>query len=409
MSLRRHKVAFPGLILSSLSLFVAPATALVDGFSEHFKAGETAFAKNNYGLAERNFLSALKEGEKLSPKDHRLSALYKNLAQLYEVRGNNAKAELYYEKNLRSKEKELGSEHPQVITTVASLVRFYVNQNRMDKAQRLTNLLLAYSEKTLKEQGSLNGHLAELTKFYERHVEYKEALEKVKQLKEANDKIRADDHLELAAGLDALASSYREKGKANLAESLFKKALDLRERTLRPGHLALAFSYDNLATFYESQGKTALAQPLYKKALELTESNLDLKRPETYARLDKLAQSYLASGQLAEAETLYKKALQLMEQNAGSHNRDIGASAFALAGLYIRQGRYSEAEPLLKRSLAVSEGIHGPQSASLLPVIDAYINVLEKCNKLSDAGRLRARSASIKGTLVSTSANSGEF
>lgn len=399
MFLWRSYLLVLSALLSLSPVWASASESLSSSFETYRDNGEKFFAQNNYGQAEKNFLAALKlaETEKFPAGDPRWASAYKNLAALYDVRSNFAKSELYLEKELRAREKALGSENPQVIAAVGKLCRFYLAHNNQAKADRLSGLLLNYADRIVKEEQQLDAHFAELQKFFKTHTEYVEADKKLILAKESAQKIRADDHLELAASLDAIATVYKERSKYTLAEQMYKRALDLREKTLAPGHQALAFGYDNLANLYTVQGKTEMAQPLFQKSLEITSKTLDFKRPEAYSRLDSLARNYISLGQNKEAETLYKQALTLIKDNCGTRHKDYGSASAALAALYLKQGRSAEAEPLLKSALSISESINGPQSSMLIPLLDAYADALDRSSKSSEATKIRHRANTIRG------------
>jgi hypothetical protein len=371
----------------------------VDSFESLRDTGEKAFAQNNYGLAEKNFIAALKlaESQTFPATDPRWAQAYKNLAALYDVRSQFPKCEYYLEKELRAKEKALGSENPAVVASVGKLCKFYLQHNNNVKADRLSGLLMNFADRISKSEQQLESHFNELQKFYAAHSEYAEAEKKLKAARESSEKIRADDHLELAASIDAIAELYKERNKYPLAEQMYKRSLDLREKTLAPGHQALAFAYENLGNLYVAQGKQQQAQPYLEKSLEITNKSADFKRPEAFSRLDSLAKTCINQGKNGEAESLYKQALTLIKDNNGLNSKDYGAASYALASLYIRRGRYSEAEPLLKTAVKITEGMNGPSSAQLVPVLDAYADTLEKSGKGSEAAKVKHRANAIRG------------
>lgn len=402
---KQMKTALLGILLAQ-SLISAGAAETFESLRD---AGEKAFAQNNYGLAEKNFTAALKfaESQPLPASDPRWAQAYKNLAALYDVRSQFQKCEFYSEKELRAKEKALGSENPAVVAAVGKLCRFYLQHNNQAKADRLSALLTNYADRISKTEQQLESHFNELQKFYSAHSEYAEAEKKLKATRETTEKVRADDHLELAANLDSIAQIYKERNKFALAEQMFKRSLDLREKTLAPGHQALAFAYENLGNLYVAQGKQQEAQPFFQKSLDITNKSLDFKRPEAFSRLDSLGKSYISLGKFAEAESLYKQALTLIKDNGGAGNKDYGAASYSLASLYIRRGRYSEAEPLLKTAVKITEGANGPQSAALVPVLDAYADSLEKSGKGSEAAKVKHRANAIRGNASACNTTSG--
>lgn len=398
------------LKLGLLSILLAQTTlgaAATESFETLRDAGEKAFAQNNYGLAEKNFIAALKfaESQALPPADPRWAQAYKNLAALYELRSQFPKCEFYLEKELRAKEKSLGSENPAVVAAVGKLCKFYLLHNNPSKADRLSSLLLNFADRISKSEQQLENHFNELQKFYTAHTEYAEADKKLKAVREMTAKVRADDHLELAASIDSIAEIYKEHNKLALAEQMYKRSLDLREKTLAPGHQALAFAYENLGNLYVTQGKQEQAQPYFQKSLEITNKSMDFKRPEAFCRADSLGKSYISLGKYSQAESLYKQALTLIKDNNGNGSKDYGSASYALASLYMRRGRYSEAEPLLKTAVKIAEGANGPQSAALVPILEAYSDSLEKSGKGSEAAKVKHRANAIRGNASACNTN----
>lgn len=369
------------------------------GWTQLKRDADAAYSANNYGVAERLYLQALKEAEEFGPKDIKLAQTLHSLVALYSTRGLFTKAEPLFERELRARERALGPEHPEVVATVGNLAQFYLEHSSAAKAERLTNLVLGFSDRKLKDQQMVKDQFARLAKYYDKSRDYAEAHSLLKKLEEATQRTTANQDLELAATMDALARVYQTRGKLDLAEKLFKSGLAMRERTLSPNHLALAASYENLGALATIQGKKERAQDYFKQALDVTERTLQPGRPEFFTRLESLARTQESMGKVSEAESLYKRALAVLDRSTPG-SPDAGRAALALATIYFKQGQYGAAEPLFKRALKTSESANGPQHASVAPILENYADVLERLNKGSEAGRLRARARSIRGSSV---------
>ncbi len=79
--------------------------------------------------------------------------------------------------------------------------------------------------------------------------------------------IRGNKHPDDATTLNNMAEQYRQQGKYDTAESLYKQSLGIYEKTLGPDHPDVAATLNNLALLYEAQGKYEEAEPLYKQSL----------------------------------------------------------------------------------------------------------------------------------------------
>jgi tetratricopeptide (TPR) repeat protein len=65
------------------------------------------------------------------------------------------------------------------------------------------------------------------------------------------------------------------------AESLYQRALAIREQALGPNHPDTAVSLNNLAGLYDSQGNYKQAKPLFERALAIREQLLGTNHPNT--------------------------------------------------------------------------------------------------------------------------------
>ena len=68
---------------------------------------------------------------------------------------------------------------------------------------------------------------------------------------------------DVATSLNNLALLYENQDQYMPAEPLYKRALQIQEKTLGPEHPAVAASLNNLAGLYDNQGLYAQAEPLY--------------------------------------------------------------------------------------------------------------------------------------------------
>lgn len=403
MHLAMAKTSSVRILIAALALCLLPSAALGADTLDWQKLkrdADTAYSSNNYGVAEKGYLEASKQAEKFEPSDIRIADTLHSLVALYSTRAQFAKAQPLFERELRAREKALGPEHPDTVATVGRLAQFYINQGAEPKAERLTNLLVTFAERKVKDQQMVKDEFARLNKYYDRSRDYSEAQAILHKLEETTHKTTANQDLELATTMDSLGRLYQGRNKLDVAERLFKSALALRERTLSSNHMAMASSFENLANLYVALGKQDLAQAYFKQSLAVTETTLQPGRPELFSRLDSLAKNHQTLGHTGDAEALYKRALAVIDKSS-PNSYDAGKAAFALATLYAKQGKFVAAEPLFKRALKVSESANGPEHASVASVLDSYAEVLEKVNRVGEASRLRARARMIRGNSLS--------
>ncbi len=199
--------------------------------------------------------------------------------------------------------------------------------------------------------------------------------------------------LDTAGQYLSIRTRYRE------AESLYHRALAIREQKLGADHPSTAESLNRLGAFYSSQSGYALAEFFYQRALAIREQKLGPDHPAVaeslnslgmlYSHLDfvnssgpnilshlyrlqdklpfakslyqrTLARIYPDQEKFARAEPLYQRALAIREQKLGPDHPATAESLNNLAFYYWNRGDFTHVEALYQRALAIREQKLGP-------------------------------------------------
>jgi len=174
----------------------------------------------------------------------------------------------------------------------------------------------------------------------------------------------------VASMLNTLGKLYYRQAKYAEAEPLFKRALEIREKTLGPHHPDVAISLSNLGNLYEEQARYAEAELLYKQALEIREKALGPDHLDVGASLNSLGILYWAQGRYEESELFWKRALEIREKALGPNHPSVAMSLNNLGVLYWTQGKYADVEPLWKRALEIWEKILGTDHPDVAGILD---------------------------------------
>lgn len=145
------------------------------------------------------------------------------------------------------------------------------------------------------------------------------------------------------------------------AESLFRQALTIIEKTKNPDDAQVATVLVAIGNCLRGQERFAEVEPLIERAIAIQEKRLGPDHPDVAEQLSNLAWIYVEEGAYARAQPILSRALKSLEKNLGSDQRDVAFALANLAGCYQRQGLYADAEPLLKRALAIHERVLGPE------------------------------------------------
>jgi tetratricopeptide (TPR) repeat protein len=165
---------------------------------------------------------------------------------------------------------------------------------------------------------------------------------------------------EAADLLDRTGSYFLEHSMYSQAETLYRRALAMRERQWGAEHPQVASSLHHLAVLERANGNYAQAEPLFQRALAMREQQLGPDHLETAASLHGLATLYESRRLYDQGEALARRALDIYEQHLGADNLETTLVRNTLGFLYEYQGRFEEAEPLLQHNLVIHERRLGP-------------------------------------------------
>jgi tetratricopeptide (TPR) repeat protein len=351
------------------------------------RSGTEALDNNAYWIAEPTLKKAVIQAGSFGPADIRLAESLGELGRLYTVRGRFDEAEPYLEEQLHVMETALGDDNPEIIPAMGSLIQFYLNHGTAEKADPLTEQMLSYVQGKLNEPGALTRGKMTVKKGVALEGWVGEAAP-----------VMRDPIIEWAITCDAVGNIYRTRGNFDLADRLFKAALDIKTTVLGNKHLSLANSYDNLGTLCLERNDYGGAATYFRSALEMTEKILSPDNPQVYSRLDKLARCLIKSGKEKDAEQLYQRA-QAFWKDDDSHAGERARVMYALGSLYVDEKNYEAAAPILQHALELVEQADGPSSITLVPYLQRYAYDLYYLKRKPEVEDLRARASTISGAL----------
>jgi CHAT domain-containing protein/Flp pilus assembly protein TadD len=184
-----------------------------------------------------------------------------------------------------------------------------------------------------------------------------------------------EDHLDVAASLDKLASLYRMKGKFALAEPAARRALAIRRAHLPGDHPSVAHTLSNLGVLLSRQGQLAQAEEAHREALAIRRRSLGNEHEDTAESLNNLALAYGRQGDDATAETLVREVLALEREHRGAETPMVALALSNLAYILAQRGRHRDAEPLFREALALRRKLLGEEH----PYVARSMQALAAC------------------------------
>ena len=174
---------------------------------------------------------------------------------------------------------------------------------------------------------------------------------------------RDNNELGVATALHNLGNALATQGKYEEAESLFRRAVDIRARALGSHHPDYGASLRGLGNVLRERGSYGEAEALLRRALVIGEEGSGIDS-QVHSTLHSLGLALHAQGNHGEAENLLRQALAIAERELGAEHPDYAASLSDLTGVLAAQGKYAEAEGAARQALAIYEktlGIDHPR------------------------------------------------
>ncbi len=184
-------------------------------------------------------------------------------------------------------------------------------------------------------------------------------------------------------------------------EDLFRKSLEIIEKTKGTDHLEAALCLNNLALLLQASGDYAGAEPLFRRALSITEIGLGPESSETGLQLNFLAGLLKDKGDYAGAEPLFQRALTIAEKTKNTVGEDgLGLALNNLANFLSAKGDYSAALPLYGKALEIAERLKGSMHPLTGSRLDNVAQSMYESGNYAEAEKLYRRALEIREAVL---------
>jgi Tfp pilus assembly protein PilF len=236
-------------------------------WEEYNESGRRLFADGDLAGAEEAFAAAIAEAERAGDDPLHLASSLSSLAQLKYQQKDAIRAEELFKRALTLREQALGPDDKSVITSINNLAALYVSRGALDEAEPLLKRAMAASVKRVESsQGDLAINLNNLARLYFKRGAYAQAEPLLLRLLTLKRPL-GPEHPEVSTVLVSLAKVRQALGKNDAAERVWRRVLNVREKTLAATDPAVLQAIDGLADTLAAQGKLAPACDLRERAL----------------------------------------------------------------------------------------------------------------------------------------------
>jgi TonB family protein len=200
---------------------------------------------------------------------------------------------------------------------------------------------------------------------------------------------------EHASALLRMGVLKQESGDYPEAEELFRRALEIGERSLGPENPALVPALTRLASALVLSGKLEDAQKLAVRVVAVSENGPAEHEPDVAILINDLARLCLKQSAYGVAEPLLLRLLAI-KSSKGEDHPEVGTVLSSLATVRQALGRHESAEQLLRRVLEIRERTLAPNHFALALALEHLGEACAARGKIEEALQLFQRAQTIR-------------
>ncbi|KAJ5565742.1 hypothetical protein N7535_007380 [Penicillium sp. DV-2018c] len=228
---------------------------------------------------------------------------------------------------------------------------------------------------------------------------YEEAESMQRRALEAREKTLGQEHPYTLISVSNLGNVLSDQGKYEEAEEMHRRALRARMKVLREHpHTLNSVSYLGAVLF--KQGKLEVAESMYRWTLEAREKMLGHEHPDTLGSFTNLGAVLESQGKNEEAEVMHRRALEGYEKVLGREHPDTLTSVNNLGFVLSKQGKYEEGEVMHRRALQARGKVFGREHPSTLRSVHNLCFVLSEQGRYEEGELMYRRALEAQGKVL---------
>lgn len=299
--------------------------------------------------------------------------------------GSAAKAEEVLTKARAIRERELGADHHDTLSTLAYLAQAFQGVGKSPEAITLYEQVRDTLVKQLEaDHPDVLSTLHNLADAYRAAGRLPDAIAILEQVRDARVKNLGADHLATVSTLSSLANAYRDVRKLPEAITLYEQVRDARVKKLGADHPDTLSTLTSLASAYQAAGRLPEAVALLEQVREAQVKKLGADHPHTLTTLNNLAEAYWAVGKLPDAIALHEQVRDTRVKKQGADHPATLITLYNLAAAYREARRLPDAIALIEQAATgIAKRQFQHEHAEL--IIRSTIAIYEEAGQLDKA------------------------
>ncbi|KAJ5494608.1 Tetratricopeptide-like helical [Penicillium fimorum] len=357
------------------------------------RVGSSLQSDGRYDEANPLFTRNLRVREKaLGPEHADTLTSVNDLGYVLRRQGKYEEAEAMHRRALEGREKALGPEHPDTLTSVNDLGSVFERQGKYEEAEAMYRRALdGYKTALGPEHHFTLTSVIHVGSVLERQGRYKEAEAIHRQALKGREKALGPEHPDTLASVSHLGFVLQRQGRYEETEAIYRRALEGYEKALGPEHPDTLTSVNNLGLVLERQGKYEEAEAMHRRALEGREKALGPEHPDTLPSVNHVGSVLERRGKYEKAEAMYRRALDGYMTALGPEHLFTLTILNNLGLVLKQQGKYKEPEAIHRQVLEGYEKALGPEHPYTVTSVNNLGSVLERQGKYKEAEAMHRR------------------
>ena len=202
---------------------------------------------------------------------------------------------------------------------------------------------------------------------------------------EIRERTLGPDHPETLKSVDRLALRLCNTViKAKAAEPFYQRSVESRLRLFGPAHDETLDAMTRLADYLNARRREPEAEAFYRQVIAVRERTLGPEHSKTLTAMIHLA-GFFFNQQIDKTVSLHRRVLEIRERTLGPDHSDTIAGRMNLAGTLAEKGEYDEAETLRRKNVESYERLHGPDDDGTCIQAMNLATLLRKAGKTAEA------------------------
>ena len=283
--------------------------------------------------------------------------LYQTLGSIYHKLGKFDRAGTLLQSGLDERRKVFGTDSAEAADSIVAIGLLRLDQERLPEAEQMVREGLSMTRRHSPSKSPAVAKAAvALGHVLEERGSLDEAIRVLEEPVALNSAGGASP--ELASSLNELASAHFYAGHYKIADTMFRRLLEMHRQLYGNRHPTVGDDLINLGAVQSDLGYYGEAEKLLRQALEINLAYYGPDHPQTAHNLIVLGRALVYEQRFEEANSLLGRALTIQERVYGPVSRQVASALNDLANTAFHRGQFDAAEAGFSRMLAIYRTVY---------------------------------------------------